>query len=251
MITEYVRYGTLQSQIVRVKCDNTGSIEKRFLLCIGDKNREHLADIANPAMVESATNPTALFALPTAGVHTARENGTAIPIKSPCKYFAGFFIADSARIAIFSATVLRGKNRSKSCFIPKYLPKKFPNPRVKFAPMPLNSRNPPLFSAISTSKVVFQKLFPRVRAARISQKNSRRCPCAGRGLRADNPEIPGPSAALPRARSVMGAIVKFRARRGARFARCAPSACPLSPAPCRGSPCPGLFLPDTPAFRRI
>ena len=127
MIADYVRYGTLQSQIVRTKCGNIGSIEKCFLLCIGDKNREHLADIANPAMVESATNPTALFALPTAGVHTAQENGTAIPIKSPCKYFAGFFIADSARIAIFSAAVLRGKNRSKSCFIPKYPPKKFPN----------------------------------------------------------------------------------------------------------------------------
>lgn len=141
---------------------HTGSIEKRFLLCIGDKNREHLADIANPAMVKFATNPTALFALPTAGVHTARENGTAIPIKSPCKYFAGFFIADSARIAIFSATVLRGKNRSKSCFIPKYLPKKFPNPnpRVKFAPMPLNSRNPQLFSAISRLQSYISNIIP-------------------------------------------------------------------------------------------
>lgn len=168
MITDYVRYGTLQSQIVRVKCGNTGYIGKRFLLCIGDKNREHLADIANVAMVEFATNPTALFALPTAGVHTARENGTAIPIKSPCKYFAGLFIADSARIAIFSAAVLRGKNRSNSCFIPKYPPKKFPNPnpRVKFAPMPLNSRNPPLFSAISRLQSYISNIIsPRSRGA--------------------------------------------------------------------------------------
>ena len=171
MIADYVRYGTFQSQIVRAKCGNTGSIEKR--LCIGDKNREHLADIANPAMVDFATNPTALFALPTAGVHTARENGTAIPIKSPCKYFAGFFIADSARIAIFSATVLRGKNRSKSCFIPKYLPKKFPNPRVKFAPMPLNSRNPSLFSAISRLQSYISNIIPpRSRGADFTKKLS-------------------------------------------------------------------------------
>lgn len=119
-------------------------------------------------MVEFATNPTALFALPTAGVHTARENGTAIPIKSPCKYFAGLFIADSARIAIFSAAVLQGKNRSNSCFIPKYPPKKFPNPnpRVKFAPMPLNSRNPPLFSAISRLQSYISNIIsPRSRGA--------------------------------------------------------------------------------------
>ena len=184
--------------------------------------------------------------------HCARKRNCN-PNKKPLQVFCGVFYCRLGAYRDISATVLRGKNRSKSCFIPKYPPKKFPNPnpRVKFAPMPLNSRNPPLFSAISTSKVVFQKLFPRVRAARISQKNSRRCPCAGRGLRGQSGN-PGAFRGAPaRVRSAMGAIVKFRARRGARFARCAPSACPLSPAPCRGSPCPGLFLPDTPAFRRI
>lgn len=183
--------------------------------------------------------------------HCARKRNCN-PNKSPCKYFAGFFIADSARIAIFSATVLRGKNRSKFCFIPKYLPKKFPNPRVKFAPMPLNSRNPPLFSATSRLQSYISNIIPpRSRGADFTKNLSAlsvRRPRLARGQSGNTGAFRGAPA---RVRSAMGAIVKFRARRGARFARCAPSACPLSPAPCRGSPCPGLFLPDTPAFRRI
>ena len=49
------------------------------------------------------------------------------------------------------------KNRSKSRLISRYLRKKFPNPnpRVKFAPTPLNSRNLPYFPPFPVSGLIF------------------------------------------------------------------------------------------------
>ena len=73
MIMGYFRYGSLQSQIGRAKYDNIGSIEKRLLLYRGDKNREHLADIANLAMIEFATHPDYPFCPSDDGVHAARK----------------------------------------------------------------------------------------------------------------------------------------------------------------------------------
>ncbi len=73
MIMGYFRYGSLQSQMGRAKYDNIGSIEKRLLLYRGDKNREHLVDIANLAMIEFATHPDYPFRPSDDGVHAARK----------------------------------------------------------------------------------------------------------------------------------------------------------------------------------
>ena len=73
MIMGYFRYGSLQSQMGRAKYDNIGSIEKRLLLYRGDKNREHLVDIANLAMIEFATHPDYPFHPSDDGVHAARK----------------------------------------------------------------------------------------------------------------------------------------------------------------------------------
>lgn len=73
MIMGYFRYGSLQSQMGRAKYDNVGSIEKRLLLYRGDKNREHLVDIANLAMIEFATHPDYPFHPSDDGVHAARK----------------------------------------------------------------------------------------------------------------------------------------------------------------------------------
>lgn len=73
MIMGYFRYGSLQSQIGRAKYDNIGSIENRLLLYRGDRNREHLVDIANLAMIEFATHPEYPFRASDDGVHAARK----------------------------------------------------------------------------------------------------------------------------------------------------------------------------------
>lgn len=73
MIMGYFRYGSLQSQIGRAKYDNIGSIEKRLLLYREDKNREHLVDIANLAMIEFATHPDYPFRASDDGLHAAKK----------------------------------------------------------------------------------------------------------------------------------------------------------------------------------
>lgn len=106
--------------------------------------------------------------------HCARKRNCN-PNKKPLQVFCGVFYCRLGAYRDISATVLRGKNRSKSYFIPKYLPKKFPNPnpRVKFAPMPLNSRNPPLFSAISRLQSYISNIIPpRSRGADFTKKLS-------------------------------------------------------------------------------
>lgn len=57
MIMGFFRYGSLESQISKAKYDNIGSIKRRLSLYMEDKNREHLVDIANLAMIEFATHP--------------------------------------------------------------------------------------------------------------------------------------------------------------------------------------------------
>lgn len=91
MIMGYFRYGSLQSQIGRAKYDNIGSIENRLLLYRGDRNREHLVDIANLAMIEFATHPEYPFRASDDGVHAARKNEPATPFQYPCKSVAGAF----------------------------------------------------------------------------------------------------------------------------------------------------------------
>ncbi len=72
MLMGYFRYGSLKAQIGKSKYDNIGSISKRLALYIKDKNREHLVDIANLAMVEFATHPDYPFNAIDDGVHTQR-----------------------------------------------------------------------------------------------------------------------------------------------------------------------------------
>lgn len=73
LIMGYFRYGSLQSQIGHAKYDNIGSIENRLLLYRGDRNREHLVDIANLAMIEFATHPDYPFRSSDDGLHAARK----------------------------------------------------------------------------------------------------------------------------------------------------------------------------------
>ena len=73
MIIDSFRYGSLQSPIGCAKYDNVGSIESASLLYKSDRNREHLVDIANLAMIEFATHPNYPFRPPDDGIHAARK----------------------------------------------------------------------------------------------------------------------------------------------------------------------------------
>lgn len=72
MLMGYFRYGSLQSQIGKAKYDNVGSIQKRLSIYKSDRNREHLVDIANLAMIEFATHPDYPFRASDDGIHTDR-----------------------------------------------------------------------------------------------------------------------------------------------------------------------------------
>lgn len=74
MIMGYFRYGSLQGQIGCAKYDNLGSIKKRLTLYTEDKNREHLVDIANLAMIEFATHPDYPFKAADDGIHAESKS---------------------------------------------------------------------------------------------------------------------------------------------------------------------------------
>ena len=82
----HFRYGPLPSQIGKCKYGNIGSIEER-LSYRGDRNREHLADIANLAMIEFAAHPD--YIPPTPASAPREKDGAAIPLQGPCKSVAG------------------------------------------------------------------------------------------------------------------------------------------------------------------
>lgn len=73
MIMGFFRYGSLADQIGKSKYDNVGSIARRLALYNKDRNREHLVDIANLAMIEFATHPDYPFNAVDDGEHTARR----------------------------------------------------------------------------------------------------------------------------------------------------------------------------------
>lgn len=73
MIMGFFRYGSLADQIGKSKYDNVGSIARRLALYNKDRNREHLVDIANLAMIEFATHPDYPFNAVDDGEHTDRR----------------------------------------------------------------------------------------------------------------------------------------------------------------------------------
>ena len=68
----------------------------------GDKNREGLAEIANPAMVEFATHSNYPFRPFGDGVHAGRKNEASISFQGSCKCFAGVFYFRSGAYRICS-----------------------------------------------------------------------------------------------------------------------------------------------------
>ena len=110
----------------------------------GDKNREGLAEIANPAMVEFATHSNYPFRPFGDGVHAGRKMKPQSPFKALANVLQGFFISGPARIAYVRGGP-SGLNRSKSCFISW-------GRRKKVSKLKSGIRNLPLFPSISVSE---------------------------------------------------------------------------------------------------
>ena len=89
MVMGCFRYGSLQTQTGRAKYGNIGSIEERLSL-----QPQHLADIANLAMIEFAIHPD--YVPPTPASAPRRNDDAAIPFKGPCKSVAGAFSQSGA-----------------------------------------------------------------------------------------------------------------------------------------------------------
>lgn len=69
----YFRYAPIRSQIGKSLYDNVGSIKRRLELYEQTKNREHLVDIANLAMVEFTVNPDYPFESLDDAEHTQKK----------------------------------------------------------------------------------------------------------------------------------------------------------------------------------
>lgn len=138
----------------------------------GDKNREGLAEIANPAMVEFATHSNYPFRPFGDGVHAGRRNEASISFQGSCKCFAGVFYFRSGAYRICSGRPV-GADRSKSCFISwgwrKKVSKLKSGIRIRSDPFifpqpPIISRNFP-FPNMSDVNVERGRLFCAVRVA--------------------------------------------------------------------------------------
>ena len=69
----YFRYAPIRSQIGKALYDNVGSIKRRLALYEQTRNREHLVDIANLAMVEFTVNPDYPFEALDDSEHTHKK----------------------------------------------------------------------------------------------------------------------------------------------------------------------------------
>ncbi len=112
---------------------------------------ENISGISQPSPRQSSRHTQTIHSARPAAAGPRGEMGRQPHQKSLEIRCRDFLFPSRRPSTIRFATARRTKNRSKSRLISRYLRKKFPkpNPRVKFAPTPLNSRNLPLFSAIS------------------------------------------------------------------------------------------------------